>query len=151
MADFQFNVLTHSPERLNVISSKLGPDAATKYTDKDVRKAVKLGDKANHVLCVAGDELEGFIDSVDAATAGGFAFGGVARGNRGFRVDAVVGAGQGATPIKVRDLVVADDQVAIGTKGLPAVKTGAPKVHLYRVMNVRGNGLPGDKVVLELL
>lgn len=151
MADFQFNVLTHSPERLNVISSKLGPDAATKYTDKDVRKAVKVGDKANHVLCVAGDELEGFIDSVDAATAGGFAFGGVARGNRGFRVEAQVGAGQGATPIKVRDLVVADDQLAVGTKGLPVVKTGAPKAHLYRVLTVRGNGLPGDKVVLELL
>lgn len=151
MADFTFNVLTHSPERLNVISSKLGPDAATKYTDKDKRKAVKLGPVGNHVLCVGGDELEGFIDSVDAATSGGFSFGGVARGNRGFRVEAQVGANQGVTAMAVGDLVVADTQLAVGTAGLPQVKTGAPATHKYRVMTVRGTGLAGDTVVLELL
>lgn len=151
MADFEFNVLTHSPERLNVISTKLGPNANTKYSDKDKKKAVKMGTAANHVLCAAGDEIEGFIDSVDAATSGGFSFGGVARGNRGFRVDAQVGAGQGATPMAVGDLVVADAQLAIGTTGLPQVKTGAPTRHLWRVMNVRGTGEAGDTVVLELL
>lgn len=151
MADFEFNVLTHSPERLNVIATKLGPDAATKYTDKDKRKAVKLGPVGNHVLCVAGDEIEGFIDSVEAATSGGFSFGGVARGNRGFRVEAQVGAGQGVTPMVVGDLVVADDQLAIGTAGKAQVKTGAPATHKYRVMNVKGTGLAGTTVVLELL
>jgi len=151
MADFAFNVLTHSPERLNVISTKLGPDAATKYSDADKRKAVKMGALANHVLCAADDELEGFIDSVDAATAGGFSFGGVARGNRGFRVEAQVGAGQGATAMAVGDLVVADAQLAVGTKGLAQVKTGAPELHKYRVMTVRGTGVAGDVVVLELL
>lgn len=151
MADFAFQVLTHSPERLNVISSKLGPDAATKYTDKDKRKAVKLGPVGNHVLCVAGDELEGFIDSVEPATSGGFSFGGVARGNRGFRVEAQVGAGQGATAMKVGDFVVADAQLPVGTAGLPQVKTGAPETHKYRVMTVRGTGTAGDTVVLELL
>ncbi len=151
MADFKFQVLTHSPERLNVISSKLGPNAATKYTDLDKKKAVKLGPVGNHVLCAAGDEIEGFIDSVEAATSGGFSFGGVARGNRGFRVEAQVGAGQGATAMKVGDLVVADDQLAVGTKGLPQVKTGAPAHHVYRVMTVNGTGVAGDVVVLELL
>ena len=151
MADFKFQVLTHSPERLNVISSKLGPDANTKYTDLDKKKAVKLGAHGNHVLCVAGDEIEGFIDSVDAATAGGFSFGGVARSNRGFRVEAQVGAGQGATSLAVGDLVVADNQLAVGTKGLPQVKAGAPVHHVYRVLTVNGTGAVGDVVVLELL
>jgi len=151
MADFKFQVLTHSPERLNVISTKLGPDANTKYTDKDKLKAVKMGPVGNHVLCSAGDEIEGFIDNVDPATAGGFSFGGVARGNRGFRVKAQVGTGQGATAMKVGDLVVADAQLPVGTPGLPQVKTGTPSIHVYRVMTVFGDGLPGSEVVLELL
>ncbi|CAD5377353.1 conserved hypothetical protein [Pseudomonas sp. OF001] len=151
MAEFKFNVLTHSPERLNVISTKLGPDVNTKYSDKDKRKAVKMGALANHVLCAGGDEIEGFIDSVDTATQDGFSFGGVARGNRGFRVEAQVGANQGATAMKVGDFVVADVQLAVGTKGLPQVKTGAPATHKYRVMTVNGTGVAGDVVVLELL
>lgn len=151
MADFKFQVLTHSPERLNVISSKLGPDANTKYSDLDKKKAVKLGPVGNHVLCAGGDEIEGFIDSVDAATSNGFSFGGVARGNRGFRVEAQVGANQGATPMAVGDFVVADVQLPVGTKGLPQVKTGAPATHKYRVMTVNGTGAAGDVVVLELL
>ncbi|MCY1361249.1 hypothetical protein D9M69_479090 [compost metagenome] len=151
MADFAFNVLTHSPERLNVISTKLGPDADTKYTDKDKKKAVKLGSAANHVFCAGGDEIEGFIDSIEVATEGGFSFGGVARGNRGFRVEAQIGVNQGATPAAVGDLVVADVQLARGTVGLPQVKTGTPARHLWRIMSVRGTGAAGTVVVLELL
>ncbi len=151
MADFQFNVLTHSPERLNVISSKLGPNASTKYTDLDKKKAVKMGTVGNHVLCAEGDEIEGFIDSVDAATSGGFSFGGVARGNRGFRVEAQVGANQGATAMAVGDYVVADTQAAVGTASKPLVKTGSPTVNKYRVMTVIGTGAAGSTVVLELM
>jgi hypothetical protein len=150
MADFAFNALAQSPDRLNVISSKLGPNAATKYTQADIQKAVKLGSAANHVLCVSGDELEGFIDSVDAATEGGFSFGGVARCTRGSRVDAQVGAGQ-AGNLGVGALVVAADQLAIGTKGRPQVMAGAPATHKWRVMTVRGTGAVGTMVVLELL
>ena len=77
MADFAFNLLTHSPERLNVISSRLGASPAAKLTDQDVKKAVKLGPNSNHVLCAEGNEIEGFVDSVDSATNGGYSFGGV--------------------------------------------------------------------------
>lgn len=151
MADFAFNVLTHSPERLNVISSRLGPNPATKYTDQDKRKAVKLAAGSTHVLCSEGDEIQGFIDSVDAATNGGYSFGGVARCNRGFRVEAQIGAHQGPTPAALDDLVVADAQLPVGTKGLPQVKTGNPSRHLWRIMALRGNGAAGTIVVLELL
>lgn len=68
-----------------------------------------------HVLCVASDEIEGFIDSVDAATAGGFSFGGVAR-QSWLPCRSPGRRGQSATPLAVGDLVVADDQLAIGTK-----------------------------------
>lgn len=150
MADFKFAVLSQNPERLNVISSKLGT-GTIKYTDLDKKKAVKLGAFGNHVLCVAGDEIDGFIDSVDAATAGGYTFGGVARGTRGFRVEAEVGSGHGSTAMVVGDYVVADAQLAVGTKGLPKVKKGTPIVNRYRVMTVIGDGLAGSTVVLELM
>lgn len=150
MAEFAFNVLAQSPDRLNVVSSKLGPNVATKYSQADTGKAVKLGTAANHVLCVAGDDLEGFIDSVDAATQNGFSFGGVARCTRGSRVDAQVGAGQ-AGNLALGALVVADTQLAIGTKGRAQVKAGAPTTNKWRVMNVRGTGAAGTMVVLELL
>lgn len=153
MADFTFNLLTHSPERLNVISTRLGASAAVadRLTDADRKKAVKLGADSNHVLCEQGDEIEGFVDSIEAATEGGYAFGGVARCNRGFRVEAKIGANQGATPAARDDLVVADVQLAVGTKGMPQVKTGTPTRHLWRILALRGTGVTGDTVVLELL
>jgi hypothetical protein len=153
MADFAFNLLTHSPERLNVISTRLGATAALadRFGDKERKKAVKLGANSNHVLCVEGDEIEGFVDSIEAATEGGYSFGGVARCNRGFRVEAKIGANQGATPAALDDLVVADAQLAIGTAGMPVVKTGTPTRHLWRILALRGTGVAGDTVVLELL
>lgn len=147
MADFQYKPLTHSPERLNVISTKLGPNAATKPVMADVGKAMKMGAVSNYVFCADGDELEGFLDSIDAATAGGFAFGGVAHPNSGFRVEVQVG---GATALVVGDLVVAGVQIVSGTKGLPVVKKGTPVNFKYRVINLyTGAGAVGTTVLLE--
>lgn len=148
---FTFQPLSQSPERLNVISTKLGPNENTKYSDKDKKKAVKMGTLGNHVLCEAGNELEGFIDSVDAATQDGFSFGGVARGTRGFRVRAQIGSTQGNTAAVVGNFVVADAQLAVGTAGLPQVKVGSPTTSKYRIMTVEGDGLHGSTVVLELM
>lgn len=147
--DFQFKPLAQSPERLNVISAKLGPDANTKYTDKDKKKAVKMGTVSNYVLCADGDELDGFIDNIDGGgTAGGFSFGGVARGNVGFRVEAQVAAG--AVAVTLGALVVAGTQLPVGTEGLPQIKAGAPTLHKYRVINLyTGAGAAGTTVLLE--
>lgn len=144
---FDFNLLTHTPERLNVISAKLGPDVDTKYTDKDKKKAVKAKAGGGYVLCADGDELDGFIDSVDQFTVEGFSFGGVARGNVGFRVEAQVAAGV-ATPLAFNDLVVAGAQLARGTPGLPQVKKGTPSIHRYRVLRLT-TGAAGSIVLLE--
>ncbi|MNY03220.1 hypothetical protein D3C86_1358280 [compost metagenome] len=104
---------------------------------------------ANHVLCADGDELEGFIDSVEPATQDGFSFGGVARGNVGFRVEATVGAAV-VTPLVFGDLVVSAGELAVGTAGKPQVKKGTPAVHKYRVINLMtGAGVAGTTVVLE--
>ena len=151
MATFGFNLLTHSPERLNVISTRLGATKAEKFTDADVGKAVKLGDQSNHILCAQGDEIAAFVDNIDSGgTNGGFSFGGVARGNRGFRVKAVIGANQGATAAKLNDLVVADDQVAVNTAGAAQVITGTPSTNKWRIMAMNGDGTAGTEVILEL-
>ena len=144
---FDFNLLTHSPERLNVISSKLGPDVDTKYSDMDKKKPVKAAAGGRHVLVSDGDELEGWIDSVEAFTVDGYSFGGVARGNVGFRVEAQVAAAV-VTPLVFGDLVVAGIQIARGTKGLPQVKKGTPAVHKYRVLRLT-TGAAGSLVLLE--
>lgn len=151
MADKKFAVLAHSPERLNVISTKLGAAKRENYTDKDIKKAVKMGTESNYVVCVAGDDLEGFIDNIDGGgTTGGFVFGGVAHPNSGFRVEVQVAAGQ-ATPLVVRDRVVAADQLALGTEGLAQVQKGDGVLFVYRVIALLGDGTgaAGSTVLLE--
>lgn len=147
--DFQFAELTHSPERINVITTKLGT-GAIKYTDKDVKKAVKLGDDGkSYVLAADGDDLEGFIDNIDGGgTAGGYTVGGVARPNGGFRVRVTVAAAQ-ATALVIKDQVVAAAQAAVGTKSLALVKAGDGVLNKYRVIRLYGNGTAGTDVLLE--
>jgi hypothetical protein len=154
---FNFRTLTHSPERLNVVSAKLGTDDLEKYTDSDIGKPMKLGAEPGCFVVVAdGDEIEGFLDNIDAGgTTDGHVFGGVACGTRGFRVEAEFSGDAGA----VGDLVVAAAQSAIGVKaasGLGKVKAGTPTTHKWRII---ANKTPrasaavnaADIVVLELL
>lgn len=108
---FNFRTLTHSPERLNVISTKLGATSSEKFTGVDVGKPMKMGTKGNMVTTADGDPIEGFLDNIDAGpTADGHVFGGVARCNSGTRMEVwVVGAAA------VLDLVVASVNAAAGT------------------------------------
>jgi len=147
--DFNYAELTHSPERINVITTKLGT-GAIKYTDLDKTKAVKLAaDGLSYVLAADGDDLEGFIDNIDAGgTAGGYTLGGVARPNGGFRIRVTVGAAQ-ATALVVKDLVVAASQAAVGTKSKALVKKGDGVLNKYRVIRLYGNGTAGTDVLLE--
>lgn len=149
MADFKFNVLTVLPERLNVIGAKLGSAAGQAYTDKDIGKVVTGGAVSNFFLAADGAELEGFIDNIDGGPpAGGFVFGGVARPDTGFRVEAQVAADV-VTPLVYGDLVVSSGELALGTKGLPQVKKGTPEIWKYKVIQVRTTGAAGTNVLLE--
>lgn len=147
MADFSFNLRTHSPDVLDVVSTALGAAADDKFrTDTDVGKAVKLSGEGTHDICAADDEIVGFIDTVKGITVNdGYSFGGVQRGGTH---SAVVGSAQ--TPaIEVGDLVVADAQEVAGTKGKAQVKTGTPTTFKWQVVSVKGDGETGSNVVLE--
>lgn len=163
---FNFGTLTHSPETLAVISTCLGTGLNDQYTDKERGKAVKMSTAANHVLCVADDEIEAFVDSIDAGGTEneGYTFGGVARGGRHL---AIIGEGQGSeTAAKLLDYVVADAQPEVGsniigsakapgsadtTKGLAVVKTGTPTTYKWRIVHIYGggDGFEGTVVCLE--
>lgn len=161
---FHFGTLTHSPETKRVDSTCLGTGPDAPWTDKELGKAVKMGNQANHVHCVEGDEIEGFVDNIDAGGTEneGFTFGGVARGGRHI---AIIGENQGAEPAKLLDLVVADDQPARGewilasamapgsaepNKGVAVVKTGSPTKQLWRIVHIySGEGEAGSVVCLD--
>ena len=110
---FNFPELTHSPERLNVISTKLGAAAGEGFTtNADVGKPMVMGKVGNHSIAADGADIEGFLDNVDAGpTADKFPVGGVARCNAGTRkVVTVTGVAS------VLDFVVAGANAAAGTK-----------------------------------
>lgn len=145
MTTFVFTELVPTEK---VLSAALGPNTSTKFADADVGKAVKLGSANNYVLVEAGDEIEGFVTSIEPFTVNnGFSFGGVVVSGR---VTAEVGANQGATPMAVGDYVVADAQVALGTAGKAQVKTGTPSKFLWRCIRIiSGTGAAGSTVLLE--
>lgn len=110
---YNFRVLTHSADELNVQSAKLG-SATTKdaLTDKDIGKPVKMGKQGNFELCGDDDAIDGFIDNIDAGpTEDKMTFGGVARGKIGTRIMAYVSGSA-----DVLDYVVAAANTAEDTK-----------------------------------
>lgn len=118
MTAFAFTQLVET----ELTSAALGPNNSTKFSDKDLNKAVKLGTANNYVLATNGDEIDGFVKAIEPFTVNdGFSFGAVQLEGR---VEAVVGSNQvGALPIGA--YVVADTQVALGTVGAAKVKAGA--------------------------
>ena len=140
------------------ITARLGASNA-KLADADKGKFVKLTAESEFDLCAAGDDLEGYVLSVNAAPQDGFAIGSIARdGNFSVTLD-----GAQATPgtgnIAVGDYVVCGTVVARGTK-----LTAPPKVckatdqtaakaspYACRVLSIGGatTGTPGTVAVVE--
>lgn len=155
---FSFYELTPTqPELLNVVSAVLGV-VGENLTSLDTNKAMKMAnDGAGYVLCGPGDDIEGFLDSVDPAPQNSVfnadktithrRFGGVARCPM-HRKQATVASG--AEKVAMLDYVVADAQLPIGVAGLAQVKKGTPKRHFWRVINIlSGDGSAGSTVLLE--
>lgn len=130
-----------------MISAALGASSGAKFADADVGKAVKLGTANNYVPVAAGNEIEGFVNSIEPFTVNdGFSFGGVKIEGRH---TAKVGPAQVST-LNVGDYVVADTPVALGTAGYALVKAGSPTKNLWRCIRiVSGTGVAGDLVLLE--
>jgi hypothetical protein len=148
MTAFAFDVTVPANE---IISTALGTGPGNTFLSAtDLGKAVTLAvtNTSSHVLAAAGAEIDGFITSVEPITVNnGFSFGGILIEGR---IQATVGANQGATPMAPGDYVVADVQTAVGTLGLAQVKTGAPTKKLWRcISRVSGTGATGSTVVLE--
>ena len=142
MTTFVFDETVPTPPKLQAC---LGPDASTKFkSDYDLGKPVKLGSAQNYVLCVDGDEIEGYVTSVEATTYNsGFSFGGVQR--NGWMTAEVIGA----TSMAVGNYAVAGTQVALGTAGAAKVKPGSPATFKWRCYRIiTGAGAAGSKVLL---
>jgi hypothetical protein len=146
MTDFVFTDLVKDPPA-RVESAALGASTSAKMVTADEGKAVTLASSNNYVLAGVGDEIEGFVSSVEPYTVnGGFSFGGVKRDGR---MICEVDASQVST-VAVGGLVVAGTQAALGTAGLPTVKGGTPTIFLWRVLRIlTGPGAAGDTVLIE--
>lgn len=131
----------------DIISAALGASSAAPYGENDIGKGVKLGTAQNYVPVADGDEIEGFVVSLEPFTVNdGFSFGSVQRNGR---VHAEVGASQVGN-IAVGALVVADVPVALGTAGALKVKTGTPATYKWRVLRIiSGTGATGSTVLIE--
>ena len=161
MTDFAFGPLV-SPYS-DRITSALGASGSAPLVANDIGKPVKLAGANNHVLCAAGDEIEGFLAALsDGGTVNnGYSLGTV---DRDSTVTAKLDAAQAGT-VAVGALVVSGATQAVGTAiaTYPLVKTGVatnmggtppvlgtPVNFKWRIVNiVSGTGVAGDLVTIE--
>lgn len=135
-----------------------GTGAANNVDDKEVGKPVKLVGDSRYDLCAAGDPLERFIASMEAATLDGYSIGSV-MGQVGDRKE-VTFDGLQATPgtgaVAVGDYVVTGTVVAKGTALSAAPKvckatSQTPAGYNWRVVSLgsAGTGAVGTVGVIE--
>lgn len=123
MAKFSFQPTV---DTTGVITSRLGAGTGSSnfLTDADRGKFVKLAGSSRYNLAAAGDEIEGYITSVETAPLDNYSIGGVAVESQFINVTF---DGLQATPgtgaLAVGDYVLVGTVVAKGT-----ALTGAPKV-----------------------
>lgn len=140
MAKYAYGILL-SKNTESSDSSKLGAKG-TKFTDKDRNKALKYSTTVGGTmeLCADGDEIEGFVHSLERFTQDGQTFGQVWL--KGPLVRQVVTA---AAALNLGDYVVSDAQEAVGTNTGPARHTlnaiGVTKV------KKKGSGTSNWKVI----
>lgn len=96
-------------------SFRMGTKAAP-IVDQDKGKAVKLAAPSQVVLAEAGDQIFGFVSSIENGTQDGFKIGGVITTDYA-EVD--------TTGLVIGDLVVVDVNPASGTRGQTKVKAYA--------------------------
>jgi hypothetical protein len=100
-----------------------GTGSANNLSDLDKSKFVKLVAASRMDLCAVGDQIEGFITSVEAATQNGYSFGGVAHEGKMYVTLDGLQATPGVGAIAIGDYLVAGTVTARGT-----ILPGAPKV-----------------------
>lgn len=153
-------IVPTAPTRASM-TVRLGSAATTaeNYSVADEGKAVKLAGESRFVLAVAGDEIEGFITSVEAATQNGWSIGGINRGDPQWATADGLQATPGTGTIAVGDYVLAGSITAKGTRLTQYQKVvkattqanvkGSP--FSWRVVSLGpvGTGAVGTAIVIE--
>lgn len=98
-------------------------DEAARFKDSEQGKIVKLIGESNYGLAAAGDEIEGFIRSIEVAPEDGYSIGAIQEHGRE-RVEFAGSQAAGTGAIAVGDYVVTGAVTAKGT----ALPSGYPKV-----------------------
>lgn len=127
------------PDRTELIGNDTGQASAI-----DIGKAVKLSGNAV-VAAASGNDIYGFISSVEAGTSGGYSVGAVACdvGREAIAIDEAGG-------LAVGDLVVAGTAVALGTAGGGNVISGSPAIHKWQVIGIEGAAsTAGEQILLR--
>ena len=161
MPKFNFTESYSIDEIISAKVSALAGDtaglAAGYLTDADVGKGVKLGAADRYVLAATGDEIEGFLVSVESATVDGFTFGSIVlAGRKNVTVEGTVAIGGLVTFGVAIAKGVALTVPAAVKAGVAASQSGTtpfaytartPNTHLWRLIS--GAGTTGTPGVIE--
>lgn len=146
-----------------VFTTRLGAGigSSNNLSPVDAGKIVKLSAESCYDLAVVGNEIEGFISSVELATSGGYSIGGVTKQAGDAALVYAVADGLQATPgtgvVVIGDYVVAGTITAKGTALAPypkvckATAAGNTLNHKWRVVSLgtAGTGAVGTTIVIE--
>jgi hypothetical protein len=108
-------VPTAPTEASKTVRLGAGTGAANNFDLKEQGKAVKLVAESRYDLCAAGDEIEGFITSVEGATQNGYSIGGIAQEDLQWATADGLQGTLGVGVIAVGDYILAGTLTAKGT------------------------------------
>lgn len=129
--------------------------SANNYNANDIGKFVKLSAESAQSLCAAGDPIEGYIVSMDAATAGGFSIGSFQQWDSKFVTCDGLQATPGTGAIAVGDYVVCGTVVARNTALTEFARvckatSQALAFYMWRVVSLgTGAGAVGTTALIE--
>lgn len=124
MAKAHFITPTGNIEDAVTVRLGAGSGTSNNFDEKEAGKPVKLVGESRYDLASVGNEIEGFITSVELATSAGFSVGGILQVDRILVTFDGLQATPGTGAVAIGDYVVTGTPVAKGT----ALGTAYPKV-----------------------
>ena len=158
MAANHFIVPSVPLERVTTVRLGAGNTANDRFTDIEAGKIVKLTGESRYDLAVAGNPIEAFLVSTEAATSGGYSIGSVVSKGKVFVTADGLQATPGTGAIAVGDYVVTGTVIAKGTAmaGFAKVCKATSQTPVYpfawRVVSLgqaAGTGAVGTTIVIE--
>ena len=115
MAKFQFTELILQMNEIITARLEASTATAAHFTDYEQNKIVKLAGDSQYDLAAAGNDIEGFVNSIEGATLDGWSIGSVQVGGRKEVTCDGLQATAGTGTLAVGDYVVTGTVVALGT------------------------------------